>query len=199
MALVRARLFREYPTITDNIASLENRFLRPRTIASRSDSNEASSKNGQLLSPQRLCLWCGQHSAPVLQHSNWHCVNRNQADVRCCSSARNPFGGTHELLPCGLLGGDLVELFRKNKPKYYWYDFTVRDDRLRGSTKETNETRADCSKDFLQQHTSYQTACSEARGPVPKGLQRQLASTLGLTFAPDQKPFDYRSKLHCSS
>jgi integrase len=52
------------------------------------------------------------------------------------------FGGTHELLPCGLLGGDLVKLFRKNKSKYYWYDFTVRGERYRGSTKETNETRA---------------------------------------------------------
>jgi len=46
------------------------------------------------------------------------------------------------LLPCGLLGGDLVELFRKSKSKYYWYDFTVRGERYRGSTKETNETRA---------------------------------------------------------
>jgi hypothetical protein len=54
----------------------------------------------------------------------------------------DPFGGTHELLPCGLLGGDLVKLFRKNKSKYYWYDFTVRGERYRGSTKETNETRA---------------------------------------------------------
>ena len=52
------------------------------------------------------------------------------------------FGGTHELLPCGLLGGDLVELFRKENSKYYWYDFTVRGQRYRGSTKETNETRA---------------------------------------------------------
>jgi hypothetical protein len=52
------------------------------------------------------------------------------------------FGGTHELLPCGLLGGDLVKLFRKNKSKYYWYDFTVRGERYRGSTKEANETRA---------------------------------------------------------
>jgi hypothetical protein len=54
----------------------------------------------------------------------------------------DPFRGTHELLPCGLLGGDLVKLFRKNKSKYYWYDFTVRGERYRGSTKETNETRA---------------------------------------------------------
>ena len=35
-----------------------------------------------------------------------------------------------------------MELFRKNKSKYYWYDFTVRGERYRGSTKETNETRA---------------------------------------------------------
>lgn len=54
----------------------------------------------------------------------------------------DPFGGTHELLPCGLLGGDLVKLFRESKSKYYWYDFTVRDERYRGSTKETIETRA---------------------------------------------------------
>jgi integrase len=46
------------------------------------------------------------------------------------------------LLPCGLLGGDLVKLFRKSKSKYYWYDFTVRGERYRGSTKEPNETRA---------------------------------------------------------
>ena len=46
------------------------------------------------------------------------------------------------MLPCGLLGGDLVELFRKKQSKYYWYDFTVRGERHRGSTKETNETRA---------------------------------------------------------
>ena len=51
-------------------------------------------------------------------------------------------GGTHELLPCGLLGDDLVKLFKKNKSKYYWYDFTVRGERYRGSTRETNETRA---------------------------------------------------------
>lgn len=54
----------------------------------------------------------------------------------------DPCSGTHELLPCGLLGDVLVELFRKNKSKYYWYDFTVRGERYRGSTKETNETRA---------------------------------------------------------
>ena len=43
----------------------------------------------------------------------------------------DPFGGTHEPLPCGLLGGVLVELFRKSNSKYYWYDFTVRGERYR--------------------------------------------------------------------
>jgi hypothetical protein len=37
-----------------------------------------------------------------------------------------------------------VELFRKGKgkSKYWWYDFTVRGKRYRGSPKESNETRA---------------------------------------------------------
>lgn len=52
------------------------------------------------------------------------------------------FGGTHELLPCGLLRGVLVKLFRKSNSKYCCYDFTVRGERYRGSTKETKETRA---------------------------------------------------------
>ena len=36
-----------------------------------------------------------------------------------------------------------MELFLKSKSKFYWYDFTVRGERYRGSTKETNETRAE--------------------------------------------------------
>jgi len=35
-----------------------------------------------------------------------------------------------------------VKLFRKSKSKYYWCDFTVRNERYLGSTKETIETRA---------------------------------------------------------
>jgi len=35
-----------------------------------------------------------------------------------------------------------VELIEKKNSKYWWYDFTVRGERFRGSTKETNETRA---------------------------------------------------------
>jgi len=35
-----------------------------------------------------------------------------------------------------------VELLKKKNSKFYWYDFTVRGQRYRGSTKETNITRA---------------------------------------------------------
>ena len=36
-----------------------------------------------------------------------------------------------------------MELFKKKDSKFYWYDFKVRDQRYRGSTKETNKTRAE--------------------------------------------------------
>lgn len=35
-----------------------------------------------------------------------------------------------------------MKLFKKPKSAFFWYDFTVRDKRYRGSTKETNATRA---------------------------------------------------------
>jgi hypothetical protein len=47
---------------------------------------------------------------------------------------------TPECLPCGLQWRKLVELHRKRNSKFYWYDFTVRGQRYRGSTKETNIT-----------------------------------------------------------
>ena len=49
---------------------------------------------------------------------------------------------TRELLPCGQRGSERVDLFLKPKSPFYWYDFTVRCERYRGSTKETDETRA---------------------------------------------------------
>ena len=36
-----------------------------------------------------------------------------------------------------------MKLFRKRKSKFLWYDFAVRGVRFRGSTKETNQTRAE--------------------------------------------------------
>lgn len=54
----------------------------------------------------------------------------------------NTSARTHELLPCGQQWRKLVKLFRKKNSKFFWYDFTVRGERYRGSTEETNEKRA---------------------------------------------------------
>lgn len=35
-----------------------------------------------------------------------------------------------------------MKLFRKRKSKFFWYDFTVRGQRYRGSTEEVNQARA---------------------------------------------------------
>ncbi len=43
---------------------------------------------------------------------------------------------------CGLQWRKLVKLFKKSKSHFYWYDFTVRGQRYRGSTKESSSTRA---------------------------------------------------------
>ena len=47
-----------------------------------------------------------------------------------------------ECLPCGPTWRNRVELLKKQNSKFWWYDFTVRGKRFRGSTKETNESRA---------------------------------------------------------
>jgi hypothetical protein len=51
-------------------------------------------------------------------------------------------GGTRELLPCELEWSKLVKFLRKPKSKYYWYEFTIRGRRFRGSTQETKATKA---------------------------------------------------------
>jgi hypothetical protein len=50
--------------------------------------------------------------------------------------------GTHELLPCGLKWRRLVKLFKKATSRFYWFDFTVRGQRYRGSTRETKALMA---------------------------------------------------------
>ena len=47
-----------------------------------------------------------------------------------------------ELLPCGLQWRRLVKIFKKPKSRFYWFDFTVRGQRYRGSTGETKAVRA---------------------------------------------------------
>jgi integrase len=61
-----------------------------------------------------------------------------------------------------------VELFRKRKSKFYWYDFTVGGRRYRGSTKERNKTRAGAIAALKLANAT------EGRDPLPRkapGLQ----------------------------
>jgi len=55
-----------------------------------------------------------------------------------------------------------VELFRKKKSKYYWYDFTVAGRRYRASTKESNKTRASAIGALKLANAT------EGRDPLPK-------------------------------
>jgi len=55
-----------------------------------------------------------------------------------------------------------VELFKKRKSKYYWYDFTVAGRRYRGSTKESNKTRASAIAALKLANAT------EGRDPLPK-------------------------------
>jgi integrase len=55
-----------------------------------------------------------------------------------------------------------VELFRKDKSKFWWYDFTARGKRYRGSTGETNKRRA--SKVAA---LKFAAACEDG-DPLPK-------------------------------
>lgn len=61
-----------------------------------------------------------------------------------------------------------MELFRKRKSKFYWYDFTVGGRRYRGSTKESNKTRAGAIAALKLANAT------EGRDPLPRkapGLQ----------------------------
>ena len=55
-----------------------------------------------------------------------------------------------------------MELFKKRKSKYYWYDFAVAGRRYRGSTKEGNKTRAGVIAALKLANAT------EGRDPLPK-------------------------------
>lgn len=54
----------------------------------------------------------------------------------------NTFAETRGHLPCERSWRLSVNLFRRPGHPYWWYDFTVRGERFRGSTKETRKTAA---------------------------------------------------------
>src|ERR1700683_4378989 len=73
---------------------------------------------------------------------------------------------THELLPCGLQWRKLVKLFKKAKSKFYWYDFTVRGQRYRGSTNETKAARAEKVAGLKLGHVVENTDPLPQKAPV---------------------------------
>jgi hypothetical protein len=54
----------------------------------------------------------------------------------------NTFAETRGHLPCERSWRVSVELFKRPGHPYWWYDFTFRGERFRGSTKETSRTGA---------------------------------------------------------
>jgi integrase len=59
-----------------------------------------------------------------------------------------------------------VELYEKGDSKYLWYDFTVAGNRYRGSTKETNKTRAAAIAALKL------AEITEGRDPIPRRAPR---------------------------
>jgi hypothetical protein len=60
-----------------------------------------------------------------------------EADVEISYDVPVPLGRNWRVASVRAEWRTLVKLFRKAKSKFYWYDFTVRGHRYRGSTQET--------------------------------------------------------------
>src|ERR1035438_4410543 len=85
---------------------------------------------------------------------------------------------THELLPCGLQWRKLVKLFKKAKSKFYWYDFTVRGQRYRGSTNETKAARAAKVAGLKLAHVVENTDPLPQKAPVLLEFSRRFLDWL---------------------
>src|SRR5262245_1230353 len=75
--------------------------------------------------------------------------------------------GTPTFLPCEHSWTIRVELFRKENSSYWWYDFTVRGERFRGSTKEINKAAASAkAAQLLTQIADGQRPAISKNAPV---------------------------------
>src|ERR1700686_3227328 len=90
---------------------------------------------------------------------------------------------THELLPCGLQWRKLVKLFKKAKSKFYWYDFTVRGQRYRGSTNETKAARAAKVAGLKLAHVVENTDPLPQEAPVMLEFSRRFSPQWRRDFA----------------
>jgi len=70
-------------------------------------------------------------------------------------------------LPCERSWRTGVELFRKKNSRYWWYDFVVRGERCRGSTKETKKPAASAkAAQILNQIADGQRPAINKKAPV---------------------------------
>ena len=67
---------------------------------------------------------------------------RSRAGELSCSRSHDCNRAERASTSVRAAGRKLVKLFKKPKSKFYWYDFTVRGRRYRGSTQETKSVRA---------------------------------------------------------
>jgi integrase len=75
--------------------------------------------------------------------------------------------GTPMFLPCERSWRTGVELFRKKNSRYWWYDFVVRGERFRGSTKETKKPAASAkAAQILNQIADGQRPAINKKAPV---------------------------------
>ena len=71
-----------------------------------------------------------------------------------------------------------MKLFKKSDSAFYWYDFTVRGERYRGSTKETKEARAAKIAGLKLAQVTQGTDPLPRRAPVLREFAREFLRTV---------------------
>ncbi|MGO9305413.1 MAG: hypothetical protein ACLP3R_17245 [Candidatus Korobacteraceae bacterium] len=82
-----------------------------------------------------------------------------------------------------------MKLFKKAKSKFYWYDFTVRGQRYRGSTNETKAARATTAAGLRLAQAVENKDPLPKKAPVLLEFSRRFLEWLTLPdWKPRQKP-----------
>ena len=85
-----------------------------------------------------------------------------------------------------------MKLFKKAKSKFYWYDFTVRGQRYRGSTNETKAARAAKVAGLKLAHVVENTDPLPQKAPVLLEFSRRFLEWLDKVRLEDKTKTYYR-------
>ena len=85
-----------------------------------------------------------------------------------------------------------MKLFKKAKSKFYWYDFTVRGQRYRGSTNETKAARAAKVAGLKLAHVVENTDPLPKKAPVLLEFSRRFLEWLDKVRLEDKTKTYYR-------